>query len=291
MIPIYIPTFNNPTYTKNFVNRLLDLGQQNIQIIDNNSTYPKMYSLLEELEGKVKVIRLEKNRGPHFALRDVDFYKNLPNFFCLSDPDIEISTNIPENFIDVLQDVSEIYRFGKVGFAHEIPEESELKNSKINIDGKIWSTQVWERQFWENKVGMTPGGDDIFATTLDTQFALYNKKYFDPNERYKSLRIAGRFTAKHLGLYKSTSLSSDEVEYYERSTRYSYFAGNLNVEINPVFEISVHEYTKMVEEIDSLRHNNQILGQKNLELDRQIQNFYNSKSWKLISFFRKFLRK
>jgi hypothetical protein len=291
MIPIYIPTFNNPTYTKNFVNRLLDLGQQNIQIIDNNSTYPKMYSLLEELEGKVKVIRLEKNRGPHFALRDVDFYKNLPNFFCLSDPDIEISTNIPENFIDVLQDVSEIYRFGKVGFAHEIPEESELKNSKINIDGQIWSTQVWERQFWENKVGMTPGGDDIFATTLDTQFALYNKKYFDPNERYKSLRIAGRFTAKHLGLYKSTSLSSDEVEYYERSTRYSYFAGNLNVEINPVFEISVHEYTKMVEEIDSLRHNNQILGQKNLELDRQIQNFYNSKSWKLISFFRKFLRK
>jgi hypothetical protein len=291
MIPIYIPTFNNPTYTKKFVHRLLELGQQNIQIIDNNSTYPKMYSLLDELEGKVKVIRLEKNRGPHFALRDVDFYKNLPNFFCLSDPDIEISTNIPENFIDILQDVSEIYRFGKVGFAHEIPEESELRNSKINIDGQIWSTREWEKQFWENKVGMTPGGDDIFSTTLDTQFALYNKKYFDPNERYKSLRIAGRFTAKHLGLYKSTSRPSDEVEYYEKSTRYSYFAGNLNAEINPVFEILVHEYTKMVEEIDSLRRNNQILGQKNLELDKKIQNFYNSKSWKLISLFKRILGK
>ena len=47
----------------------------------------------------------------------------------------------------------------------------------------------------------------------------------------------------------------------------------------------------MVEEIDSLRHNNQILGQKNLELDKKIQNFYNSKSWKLISFIKRILGK
>ena len=81
MIPIYIPTFNNPTYTKKFVNRLLELGQQNIQIIDNNSTYPKMYSLLDELEGKVKVIRLEKIGVPILLYEMLTFTRTSQIFF------------------------------------------------------------------------------------------------------------------------------------------------------------------------------------------------------------------
>ena len=46
---------------------------------------------------------------------------------------------------------------------------------------------------------------------------------------------------------------------------------------------SVHEYTKMIEEIDSLRRNNKILGIRTVEQDKILQSIFNSLSWKLVS--------
>ena len=68
------------------------------------------------------------------------------------------------------------------------------------------------------------------------------------------------------------------------STRYSYVAGNLSETNIPVFNISVHEYTLLKEELDSLRDNNKILAKRAIELDQELQFFYNSRSWKVIRF-------
>ena len=283
-IPIYIPVFNNPTYTKYFVEQLQEIQCNDIYIVDNKSDYPPMISLLKELEQKYNVVRLDRNEGPHFILRNQNFYKSLPEIFCLSDPDMELSRKLPREFLADLLQISNQYKMGKVGFALEVPAEEELKDIELNMEGKIWNMREWESQWWENCIGKSLRGDDLYMTTLDTQFALYNKNYFDPNDRYRCIRVAGRFTAKHLGLYKNTIVPEAEQEFYRNSTRYSYVAGNLSETNIPVFNISVHEYTLLKEELDSLRDNNKILAKRAIELDQELQFFYNSRSWKVIRF-------
>jgi len=287
MIPVIVPVFNNPTYTKNFVTQLRMLNVTNIAILDNNSTYKPMLELLNNLENEHRVIRLGYNRGPHYALRDLDFYSDLPNYFCLSDPDLQLSPNLPENFIDTFVDISNQFKVGKVGFALEVPKEEEFDQLYMNLDGKLWNMRDWEMQFWKNSIGKTSGGDDLYLTTLDTTFALYNKTYFKPNDRYESIRVGGKFTARHLGFYDQVNIPEDELTYYRNSTRYSYFAGNIDESKSSVFQISVLEYTKIVEEVDSLRTNNATLGNKLQELDQKLQVILQSRSWKLTSFLRK----
>jgi hypothetical protein len=290
MIPVYIPTFNNPTYTNNFINQLERLNLSMITVVDNASTYPPMVKLLHEISSKYEIIRLNENRGPHLLIRDLNYYEKLPNYFILSDPDIEISRNIPEDFVKTLIEVSEKFKIGKVGLALEIPNEEELLEKFIYMDGEKRSLIEWEEQFWENEVGKTSQGDSIFLTTLDTTFALYNKKYFNLEDRYKSLRIGGRYISKHLGSYAKTIVPQEENEYYLSNTRYSYYAGKLNDDASPVFEITVHEFTKMVEELDSLRINNKNLALTNIEQDKLIQGIFTSRTWKIVRLIKRIIR-
>lgn len=285
-IPIYIPVFNNPTYTENFLKQLSNYKLNNIWIIDNNSDYPEMIDLLKKIDKNVNVIRLQENKGPHFILRDESFYKKLPELFVLSDPDLELSKTMNENFLELFFNLSNKFKIGKVGFALEIPEESQLKRSNMFLDGKNWEIVEWEKQFWNNCVGKTDDGDEIFLTSLDTQFALYNKKYFNPQDRYQAIRVAGKYTAKHLGLYKNSIVPSKEKLYYENSTKYSYFDGKLNKNLEPIMQLSVLEYTKLIEERDSLRKDLKLMVHKTTILNTEIQTIYDSNSWKVLGIFR-----
>lgn len=289
MIPIYIPVFNNPTYLSNFIYQFEKIGNFEFVILDNNSTYPPMINLLHSLEKTCQIERLKANRGPHFILRDYDFYQKLPEYFCLSDPDIKVNEGLPSNFMEIFVEISNKFQMGKVGFSLEIPKENELRETHVSMDGKLWRTIDWEQQFWKDEVGTTDFGDKIYKATLDTTFALYNKKYFDPDDRYRSLRVAGRFTARHLGSYKHQLVPQEEQDFYSELTRYSYFSGNLDDKSEPIFKIKVHEYTKIIEEIDSLRRNNNILGIRTIEQDKILQSILNSRSWKLVSLIRNIL--
>ena len=280
MIPVYIPTFNNPTYTRHIVNQLKKLEITNLNVIDNNSTYVPMITLLEDLEKSVNIIRLKENKGPHYVLRDKNFYEKLPSVFCLSDPDIEFSKSIPKNFVKDLLEISEKYKMGKVGLALEIPELNEFVKPYMYLEGKLWNMVEWEKLHWQNKIGEHSDSSDIYRTNMDTTFAIYNKKYFNPEDRYPALMIAGNFTSKHLGSYKKTIIPIEEQEFYERTTRYSYTAGKLNNKGVPVFEITVHEYTLIKEELDSLRFNYNTLSQINSNLNIELQNLYNSRTWR-----------
>ena len=278
--PIYVPVFNNPTYTNYFIKQLAELNIKNIVIIDNNSEYPKMKELLKKLNKEYEVISLKENKGPHFILRDPIFYEKLPDVFCLSDPDIEFSSNLPKMFLNDLHEISTTYEKGKIGLALEIPNEDEFSKPFIFLDNKIWKMSEYEQMRWQNPIGKFNNESDLYLSNLDTTFALYNKEYFSPNNRYESIMIAGFYTVKHLGWYKNSIVPDDEKLFYEQSTRYSYTAGTLNSEGAPVFEISVHEYTKLIEENDSLKHNHSLLVEENLKLNKEIHKVYNSLSWK-----------
>lgn len=280
-VPLIIPTFNNPTFTKSFVAQSKSVGFKNITIFDNKSTYPPMLGLLEKLEESCEIVRLEKNFGPHYILRTPKVYESLPVLFCLSDPDVEYSKKLPKDFLEILFQISEEFKMGKVGFAMEVPTQEEFLNPFMKLDDELWKMEEWEKQFWQKKVGVY-SENDIFDATLDTQFAIYNKKYFDPLNRYESLRVAGKLTSKHLGLYRETEVPKEEEDFYRNSAKYSYFRGRMDQDKNPIIEITVLEYTQLVEAKESLDRN---LTRVTLERDyfnQELQKVYSSNSWKIM---------
>jgi hypothetical protein len=201
----------------------------------------------------------------------------------LSDPDLEFSTSLPVDFINELKIISEVHKVGKVGLALEFSSE-DVMHSELFLDGQKVGAIEYEQQFWTNNIGKNQTGDDLYRTTLDTTFALYNKTYFDPEDRYTAIRVAGKFTAKHLGSLSNSIVPKSESSYYKSLTRYSYFGGKLDSEGQPCFEISVLEYTKMVEQIQSLEAHIIALDSTIQDQNIFIQNIFRSKRWKLISF-------
>ena len=209
----------------------------------------------------------------------------------MSDPDLEFSASLPVDFINELKIISEDYKIGKVGLALEIPSSEEVVHSKMFLDEKQVDIVEYEQQFWTNNIGKNQTGDDLYRTTLDTTFALYNKTYFNPEDRYQAIRVAGKFTAKHLGSLSNSIVPEGERNYYKLLARYLYFGGNLDSEGQPSFEISVLEYTKMAEKIQSLEAQIINLDSKIQKQNNLIQGIYKSKRWRLISTLLRILRR
>jgi len=281
-VPLIIPTFNNPTFTENFIEQSFRVGFKDIHVYDNQSTYIPMIELLKNLEKTCKVLHLDKNESPHYVLKNPDAYQMLPEVFCLSDPDVEYSKNLPTNFLEDLLLLSNKHQIGKVGFAMQVPKQDEFINPFMRLDEKLWKMEDWEKQFWTKKIDNV-NGNDVYEATLDTHFALYNKKFFDPLDRYKALRVAGTFTSKHLGLYKKTMVPDDEETYYRNSAKYSYLRGKIDADKNPVIEITVLDYTKLVEANESLDRNLRRITLERDFFNQELQKVYNSKSWKILS--------
>jgi hypothetical protein len=287
-VPLYVPTFNNPTYTRNFLNQVDGLNFSRIIILDNKSTYQPMIDLLAQIDSKYEVIRLEENYGPHYILRNPDYYKTLPDIFSLSDPDVEFPKNISGNFQEEMINVGIKYRFGKVGFAIEVPSESEFLELVVNLDGKLRNMHEWEQQFWQNQIDKTSTGDPIFQTTLDTQFAIYNKEFFSPEERYKALRIGGKFTSKHLGFYKESIVPKEESDFYRSVSKFAYYIGNFDENGTPYTKLPVHSYYQLIERLEGAERE---LKRVTFERDKfllELKNLYNSNSWKILSMLQKF---
>ena len=68
-VPVLIPAFNNPTYLRKMIEQLRGVGLPNIIVVDNGSDYPPFLDYLDSLEGKLRIVRLEKIavRGDCFA--------------------------------------------------------------------------------------------------------------------------------------------------------------------------------------------------------------------------------
>ena len=97
MFPIIINNRNRLTTTKNMVEHLLDLNKnQEIIILDNNSTYDPLIKWYKEVEDKID-IRYLKNEG-HLAVWSTGIYKELGDYFIYTDSDLELNPNMPDSY-------------------------------------------------------------------------------------------------------------------------------------------------------------------------------------------------
>lgn len=63
MIPIFIISYNRYTVLKRLVDRLSELGQEKIVIIDNKSTYGPLLKYYTEIKDSFDIIYMKGNDG------------------------------------------------------------------------------------------------------------------------------------------------------------------------------------------------------------------------------------
>lgn len=203
-IPIIVISYNNYKYVENTLRQIKQINPEyykNITILDNCSTCSDTIQFLQNVD--VNVIRRNGNYGPRISHADnVDIYNQLPSKFILTDPDLEFNNNLPQNFIDILSQLSDKYKIFKIGFALDISDFDKMfPYSDYNANRSIFD---WESQFWCNKIEDNPY--QLYKAGIDTTFCLINKNYSNVYDIYDGMRVAGNFTAKHLPWYTDNKI-------------------------------------------------------------------------------------
>jgi glycosyltransferase involved in cell wall biosynthesis len=222
-VPVLIPVFNNPTYLRKMIGQLRGVGLPNIIVVDNGSEYPPFLEYLDSLEEELTVVCLNENSGPRRLFRDAALYDHLPQYFCLTDPDLEFNAALPPDFLECLIDLTKKYHVGKAGFSLDISEPEKMIATPFQIGAESYRIWEWEAQFWHAR--LEEKDDPAYRASIDTTFAVYNKDFFSPGNFLDGIRVAGRYTARHLPWYADHRIPSEEADFYRAASRHSFYTG------------------------------------------------------------------
>ena len=223
-LPVIIPCFNNLTHVRAMIEQLARVGLRNLILVDNASSFPPFQKYLAKLERSYVIIRKDQNEGPRRLFQKNEFYQSLPQFFCITDPDLEFNPRLPGDFIARLIELTEKHRVGKAGFALDISEPERLIQEPFQIGEERCRIWEWEARFWQTPLGFV-AGDPVYRASIDTTFAVYNKAFFANDAFLEAVRLAGRFTARHLPWYRDHQLPEAEAAFYHASSRHSFYGG------------------------------------------------------------------
>ncbi len=229
-VPVLIPCFNNPSYAAAMLAQLQSLGFTDITFVDNASSSAPMHDWLDQTARRgIRVERLTKNLGPRKSVFTRERLENLPQWFCVTDPDLEFNPALPKDFLQIMADAITKHGIAKAGFALDIGNREGLRQDKFDIEGNSYHIWEWEKQFWNTPLDLTASDDTVFEALTDTTFALYDLTKFRKKDKMRALRIGGRFTAKHLPWLTQPSLDEDEATLYRDSQKFSFYARGLDL--------------------------------------------------------------
>ncbi len=211
-IPVFIVSYNNAKYVLNTVRQLVSYGIKPI-IIDNASTDENSLKILHAIEAsqEAQVLFSDVNFG-HLVGFLNPIYKVMPELFAYTDPDLQFHPNLPENFLEVLAELTQRYRVYKAGFALALLEEEMIDMTIEKFRGvpQIYpfemSVREWESQYW--RMRLEHPSLEVYQARHDTTFAVYRKSNLI--DFYDGVRVAGDFSAIHLPWYPALDIMSDE---------------------------------------------------------------------------------
>ncbi len=217
-IPIIVICYNNHQYVKNTLDQIKRINPdyyRNVVIMNNCSTSEDTWRFLQSVD--VPVINRPYNCHPGIDTgRNIDLYHRLPDKFILTDPDLEFNPNLPNNFIEILSELSDKYGHFKTGFALDISDFDKMFPGPYTLGRTI---EDWESQFWLESNKIPDDKYELYIADIDTTFALINKK----NVGKHNMRVAGNFLAKHLPWYVNNKLFTpqENYEFYKNQTEIS----------------------------------------------------------------------
>jgi FkbM family methyltransferase len=148
---------------------------------------------------------MDKNYGHLVLFRD-EIFNTVPQYFALTDPDLEYPESLPYNFIETLANLTDEFNVAKAGLALKIPD---LIDSYPDIYYERMTIRDWEKQFWNKSIEHP--NLEIYSAPIDTTFAVYNKSI----NNQLCLRVAGIYMAKHLPWYKEYIHSIAPIDLFE----------------------------------------------------------------------------
>lgn len=177
-----------------------DVGQHDIWLCDNASTYEPMVKFLANTA--LRVVRNDQNlghRAPWLSGLVAELGTETP--FVVTDPDVVPCETCPQDALDFFAETLSMHNeLDKVGFSlriDDLPAHFALRDSVID----------WERQFWTNQ--FKPG---FYFAPIDTTFAVYRPGLGHQNSR--SLRSQPPYEARHMPWYENSSHPTEEHAYY-----------------------------------------------------------------------------
>ena len=230
-IPVVIICWNSLTFIKKLVDQLKSYPNP-IILLDNKSTYKPLFQYYKqikaELKDKIEIRLLDKNYGSGVFLK-----QPLPKVFIMTDPDIEINEKMPQNFAEILLNLSNKYKVYKVGAALKIKD----KNDFVRCASEGNPLYEYQLKYWKEPIENKDY--ELYNAAVDSTFTLVNNNFLykvkDKNYTAPAIRIAGDFTAKHLPWYKKTleDLSGEELYVYMKHNKSSTFVRNC---LNPMLK-------------------------------------------------------
>ena len=216
MIPIFIISFNRLTCLKRLIERLQDLGQTNLVVIDNASTYPPLLDYYQEIDQRIQVIRMGLNCG-HNVLRMLcgnpqflERYRLDQTDYAYTDSDILPVEECPRDFIDKFRSILIRYpQVSKVGFSLKIDDLPDTFAARAEL-------VFWEMQFWKEKIRDLEFDVDLYPSPIDTTFAV-RRAHTLPGWSGGCFRVGEPYTARHLPWYIDDDDLSDEDKFYRET--------------------------------------------------------------------------
>jgi len=176
------------------------VGQRQIWLCDNDSTYPPLLDYLATTPHHV--VRNGRNlghRAPWLSGLAAELGNDRP--FIVSDPDVVPTTACPPDALALFERTLQQHpELDKVGFSLKI---DDLPDHYANKAAVI----TWETPFWSDRFSPL-----FYRAPIDTTFAMYRAGFGHNNER--ALRSAPPYEARHLPWYQDSSAPTEEDRYY-----------------------------------------------------------------------------
>lgn len=228
MIPIFIICKDRVSVLQECIECYEKLGDVEIVLIDNGSTYPLMIDFLNYWIGCKRPVYL--NNAPTNGFIDISenvadiiehwFTENDADYYIVTDPDILLENPCPEllaYYKEVLDTEKAYTCVGPMLRIDDLPNHFSLKKDMI----KSHKFQFWDRESFPHKESR------VQPAMIDTTFAMYRKGF-----RFKRLNLGIRvhepYMARHLDWYIDTkNLTPEQTYYFEHASEVSSMASHL----------------------------------------------------------------
>ncbi len=203
--PIFITVRDRLGPLELLLDWLHSVGQHEIWLVDNASTYPPMVEFLDQSDRRAdyNVVRTCRNLGHRAPWLSGSVQRQAhQRHYVVTDPDVVPVDECPPDALDHFRMLLDKYpEIDKVGFGlrtDDLPEHYPLRHDVID----------WERPFWQDEVEPR-----VFRAGIDTTFALY-RPLDRRDEMPRSLRTGPPYVARHLPWYTNPASLSEEDRYY-----------------------------------------------------------------------------
>lgn len=200
--PVFIIVRDRLTPLEQLVSWLESIGQTELWLIDNASTYPPLLHFLETTTHQV--VRLEHNLGHRSPWLSGAVQRHARGrHYIVTDPDIVPDVDCPPNALRHFRKLLRRHRdIDKVGFGLRI---DDLPHHYPHRD----QVREWEQRFWRDEVEPS-----VFRAEIDTTFAMYRPPGNPDHQR--ALRTGAPYVARHTPWYLDPDQLSEEDLYYRR---------------------------------------------------------------------------